>query len=289
MAAPAPTMSGPPTEGRGWTAHLELEVVRRGEQVVPGRRGHVGPLRLQRPFYPEGLDWPHLYLLHPPGGVVGGDRLEMEVSVRRAASALVTTPAAQKLYRSLGPVSVQRAVLEVEEGAALEWLPAETLVFDGAHARQDTAVRLASGAAFLGWEVVGLGRPASQLAFSRGELALGIDIRRGGAPLFVDRLRLRGGSAALDEAWGMAGATVLGTLYCVPARSEGLAPLVEAVRGVSSEPDVRAAATALDDLVVVRALGPMIEPVRRWLARAWSELRPRVLGRPAVPPRIWSC
>ncbi|MFO7177233.1 MAG: urease accessory protein UreD [Pseudomonadota bacterium] len=281
--------SAPSMEGRGWSARLELEVVRLGQQVVPGRRGHVGPLRLQRPFYPEGPEWPHLYLLHPPGGVVGGDRLELEVRARRRASALLTTPAAQKLYRSMGPTSVQRTRIDVEDESGIEWLPAETLVFDGACARQRTVVRLASTGAFLGWEIVGLGRPASELRFLRGELGLEMEIWREGVPLFVDRLLLRGGAPELEAPWGMAGAAVLAALYCVPARAEGLSELVEAVRGIAPQAEVRAAATALDDLVVVRALGSMIEPVRRWLERVWGVLRPRVFGRAAVPPRIWSC
>src|SRR5262249_43518141 len=135
---------------------------------VRARFEHEGPLRVQRAFYPEGPDLPHVYLLHPPGGLAPGDRLSIEIGVARWARALVTTPAAGKCYRSDGRVSEQKQTLRVAAGSSLEWLPQENIVFDGSCVRLSTRVELEEGASFVGWDVLCLGRPASGERFTRG-------------------------------------------------------------------------------------------------------------------------
>src|SRR5262245_14402851 len=116
----------------GWLASLDLEFARSGSRTVLARRSHVGPLIVQRPFYPEG-DVCHVYLVHPPGGVVGGDTLELRARVHDGAHALITTPAATKFYRSEGRMA--RQVQDIALDAAIfEWLPQETILFADAHA-----------------------------------------------------------------------------------------------------------------------------------------------------------
>jgi urease accessory protein len=243
---------------------------------------------VQRPFYPEGDAPLHVYLLHPPGGVVGGDRLETQIDVRIGASLLVTTPAAQKLYRSAGPTAVQWQLLRVEARAELEWLPAETIVFDGARVELGTRVELAAGAAFIGWELGCFGRPASELGFARGELRLGFEIWRENRPLVVDRSRIEGGAAALTAPWGYLGLPVYGCLYCVPGASSDLLTLATEIRALSAVAGVESAVTVLEDVLVVRALGSQVERVRKTLTDVWRVVRPRLLGREARPPRIWA-
>jgi urease accessory protein len=278
----------PNAAGSGWQARLELEAVRDGARSRLAHRAHFGPLRVQRPFYPEGDGTVHVYLLHPPGGMVGGDRLDTLIDVRARASLLVTTPAAQKLYRSLGAASVQSQLLRVESGGELEWFPSETLVFDGARAHVNTRVELAPGAAFIGWDLGCFGRPASQVRFTRGELRQAFEIEKDGRPLLVDRARVAGGGATLEAPWGYAGEPVYGTLYCVPGVELELEPLATALRGELSAARVRSAITTFDGVLVVRALGSEVEPVRGTLVEAWRRLRPRVLGREAALPRIWA-
>jgi len=120
-------------EPGGWQASLELAFAADTSGATRlDRRAHRGPFLVQRPFFPEGREVCHVYLLHPPGGLVGGDELRLDLRVGEGARALVTTPAAGKAYRTLGPVSRQTQALSVADGAALEWLPQETIVYDGA-------------------------------------------------------------------------------------------------------------------------------------------------------------
>jgi len=277
----------PQTDPGGWSARLNIEVERRGEASVLGRRSHVGPLRIQRPFYPEGSGCPHVYLLHPPGGLVGGDALETSVVVREGARALFTTPAAQKLYRSPERTSTQRVELAVERGATLEWFPGETICFDAARSRSVTRVALAEDAAFLGWEIVCFGRPASGLPFTVGELGFRFELYRGDRPLLVDRAQVSGGSEVLRGGWGYSANPVFATLYAVARAPGDLSEVVAAVRDRLGA-DLRFGATALEEMVVLRVGGSTVEPVRALLAQAWDVLRPRLAERAAVPPRIWA-
>jgi urease accessory protein len=146
-----------------WHAQLRLELERRDGRTILARSTHEGPLRVQRPFYPEGKDGPcHIYVLHPPGGVVSGDRLLVDVRAGEGSEVLLTTPGATKLYRARGDddaTLVQR--FTVAEGARVEWLPPETIAYDGTVARVSTEVELAETSSYVGWEILCLGRPAA--------------------------------------------------------------------------------------------------------------------------------
>lgn len=283
-------MDPTPTE-TGWAARLALEIepIDGGSRL--GRRQHLGPLRIQRAFYPEGPTVPHIYVLHPPGGVVGGDQLEVEIRLHAGANALLTTPAAQKLYRSRGPKSRQRNCLFVAEHAALEWFPAETIAFDGARSSMRSELILAEGAQALAWEILCFGRPASELPFLQGELDMDFEIVRNGCPLLIERTRVDGGSALLGAAWGYRGLPVFGTLYCVPGDPRDLTGLTEALRAELATfvtPAEYLALTALEELLVMRVAATSVERARAVLIAAWQHLRPRVLGRTAITPRIWN-
>jgi urease accessory protein len=178
--------------------------------------------------------------------------------------------------------------LRVEAAGALEWFPCETIVFDGALARVTTRVELAPDAAFIGWDLGCFGRPASQAGFFRGELRQTIEIARGGELLVVDRSHVVGGSETLTAAWGYAGEPVYGTLYCTAGQAVELDALAREVRAALASVSVRAAVTVFDGVLVVRALGAEVERVRAALVAAWRVVRPCLLGRQALLPRIWA-
>jgi len=273
---PAPT---------GWHAHLRLAFAPGPDRTILAHREQRGPLAVQRPFYPEGSPC-HVYVLHPPGGLVGGDRLEVAVRVGEGARALVTTPGAAKLYRSLGPTAEQVQLLRVAAGGSLEWLPQENILFPGARARLRTELDLEPGATFIGWEVHSPGRPAIGERFETGEADLSLRIRRSGVPLLLDRLRLADGKG-LDGAGGLRGYPVTATLAACPADPDDL----EAVRSHADpggDSDLCWGVTLLGDLMLVRCLARGSEPVHRHFRAVWGILRPLLLGRPACPPRIWA-
>jgi urease accessory protein len=247
-------------------------------------REHLGPLQVQRAFYPEGPELCHLYLLHPPGGLVAGDRLNVFIDVDAGARALVTTPAAGKVYRGdERPPAAVRQQLTVGAGASLEWFPQETIVFEGGRVELETRVDLAASASFLGWELVCLGRPAAGEAFAHGSCRQRFELWREGRPLCLERARLDGGAPALGARWGLAGAPVSATLLATP-----IAGPLDAIRALPLEPGDLGSATLLDDVLVCRYLGASAERARRHFARVWELVRPTLLGRPAHLPRIWS-
>jgi urease accessory protein len=271
----------------GWQARLDLGFERREETTILAHRQHRGPLRVQKALHPEGPAVCHAIVLHPPAGVAGGDELEIAVDVGAAAHALLTTPGAGKWYRSAAPRASQTLDFEVGANARLEWLPQESIVFDGALADMRSRIRLAAGARYLGWEVLCLGRRASNECFANGDLKLGTRIEQEGKLLWLEQGRLSGGSLLLDSPVGLAGFSVCGTLL---AAGESIAPaLLGACRSVASlESGARHGLTALPHLLVARYLGHSSEAARAWFAALWQVLRPALLGREAQPPRIWS-
>ncbi|XSG86578.1 MAG: urease accessory protein UreD [Methylohalobius sp. ZOD2] len=269
------------SQGRGgWSAGLRLGFEKRPERTVLAARRRHGPLLVQRPFYPEGGVC-HAYLLHPPGGVVAGDRLEIEIEAGADAQVLATTPAAGKFYRSEGATAHQTVNLSVSSGAALEWLPQENIFYQGARAAVETTVNLREGARFIGWEGFCLGRPAAGEGFERGRVRLGCALRLEGEPLLVERFELN--REALAATWGLRGNPCGAALYAYPATQD----LVERVRGLVGDKD-GFGATLVDGVLICRGWGRRMDSLWRLFMEIWSEIRPGVVGRPACPPRIWA-
>jgi urease accessory protein len=254
---------------------------------VIARREHLGPLVVQRALYPEPSGACHIYLVHPPGGIVGGDRLELDVEVAEKARAVMTTPAATKFYRSAGERSEVLSVLRVRPGGCFEWLPQETIVFSGARARATTRIELCGDASFIGWEISCLGRRASGETFSEGHFEQRLRLERDGEPLFRERSSLSGGGVELGAPWGMAGRSCQGTLVAVGPRARAGALLEKARASVSARTGLFAA-TTLGDLLVCRFLGDQASEARRVFERVWEVVRSDLLGWRAVAPRIWA-
>ncbi len=279
----------PAADTARWPAELRLELQRcaNGSRVVQCR--HHGPLRLQRPFYPEGGDCAHLYLLHPPGGLVSGDTLGIELQLGDDTAALVTTPGAGRVYRARVQCSqqTQRVRLNVGRDATLEWLPQETIVFDGADVALSLDIELAAGARFAGWEVVCLGRQAGDQPFLRGRLQQRWRIDRAGRPLLRERLDLDAGSGLMQSPWGLAGAPVYGTFVIIGAQTWSDAAL-QTLREMTADTADRFAVTQMRGVLALRYRGDSGEQARALFRRCWEWLRPQFNGRTACAPRIWN-
>ncbi|HET9112938.1 MAG TPA: urease accessory protein UreD [Burkholderiales bacterium] len=266
---------------------MSLQYEQRGDLTALTRRDHVGPLRVQKAFYPEGGKVCHSVLLHPPAGIVGGDELAITVSVGDNAHALLTMPGAAKWYRSAAPWATQQLKFAVGNDAALEWLPQESIIFDGARAAMQTTIALAATASFIGWEVLCLGRRASGERFDSGALTMTTRFERGGRPLWLERGGLEGSSALLYSPAGLAGFSVSATLL---ATGKNLTPsLLAACRElVPTESGGLHGLTLLPDVLVARYLGHSSEAARAWFVALWGLLRPAMLAREAHMPRIWN-
>jgi urease accessory protein len=272
----------------GWHAELALEFERRvvagSPRSVLASRRHDGPLVVQKPLYPEGDEVCHVIVVHPPAGIAGGDHLQLTARVGSGANALLTTPGAAKWYRSSGAWARQQILLDIQDGATVEWLPQETIVFDGAVAEMRTEVTLTGSAAFLGWEILCLGRAGSGERFERGHCSMLNRIVRDGKPLWHERAAFEGGAALLTSPVGLGGRTVCGTLIAATSLADDLAltPLREIA---PREGD--AAISRMPGLLVARYLGDSSEAAREYFIALWALLRPALTGRPAVAPRIW--
>ena len=278
MNAPVPVTLFTPS----WHAELELGYGRDGETTRPTLRRHQGPLRVQKHLYAEGPEVCQHIIVHPPGGIAGGDRLHISATLGEHAWAQLTSPGAAKWYRAAGP-AYQQLELKVGAGATLEWLPQETIIYCGAQAELSTRIDLEGDARLCYWDMVALGRPASGERFDAGHFQAQLDIRRDGQLLWHERQRISGNDGLLDSPIGLAGQPVFATLLI---SGEIDAELLERCRSIPSP--VRGDLTQLPDLLVARCLASEAPHARAWLIELWRLLRPALLGRAAVPPRIWS-
>jgi len=265
-----------------WQAELELGYTRIGDATRPVLRRHSGPLRVQKHLYPEGPEVCQHIIVHPPGGIAGGDRLDISVTLGPGAWAQLTSPGAAKWYRAASP-AFQDLQLRVEAGATLEWLPQETIVYSAAQAELNTRIELHGDAQLFYWDIVALGRPAAGERFDAGHFQARLDIRRDDRLIWHERQRIAGADALLDSPIGLDGRSVFATLI---ASGELDADLLERCRELPSR--VRGDLTQLPGLIVARCLADEALHARAWLIDLWRLLRPELLGREAVPPRIWS-
>jgi len=272
----------------GWEATLKLAFTASPSRTTLSHRQHSGPLRVQKALYPEGERICHAVIVHPPGGIAGGDRLHIDVKVGPNAHALITTPGATKWYKANGRSSTQEVHVDVGTGAVLEWLPQETIVFNQADTFNKTRIGLADGALYLGWEVLCLGRTASGESFDAGRHRQRFTLHQGGHLLWNEQGSLAGGSAALASHAGFAGATVCATLIAA-GRPVAQTLLDEARAAIAERADIsRLAVTRLPNLLAARYLGNSSEDAKQALTALWAVLRPALAGHAAVAPRLWS-
>jgi urease accessory protein len=272
---------------RSWHGALALQFAHAHGKTIVAKRRHEGPFCIQRAFYPgDGVC--HVYLLHPPGGLAGGDRLTLDATVERGAAVLLTTPASTKFYRSDELPSAQTQVLHVAAHASLEWLPLDTILFGGSHAQIATEVRLHSTARFIGWEMTSLGRPMSGDTYATGALEQRMRIYVDDEPRVHERTQWRAGDPILTTQWGLAGFGVWGALYAYPADAAVLALAREHLCALPDDfREQRVAATLLGGLLVVRCLSRHPEELRATFETLWTAIRSAVVERAVSAPRIW--
>ncbi|MDG9926020.1 MULTISPECIES: urease accessory protein UreD [unclassified Pseudomonas] len=269
-----------------WHAELELAYARQQDWTRPVLRRHLGPLRVQKHLHAEGPQVCQHIIVHPPGGIAGGDTLDISVEVGERAWAQLTSPGAAKWYRAASSAK-QSLALRVRPGATLEWLPQETIVYAGARAELSTRIELEGDARLFYWDIVALGRPAAAERFDDGHFQARLDVLRDGRPLWHERQRIDGDDGLLDSPIGLAGQPVFATLL---VSGEIDAELLERCRelGCPAGNTVRGDLTQLPGLLVARCLASEALHARAWLIELWRLLRPALLDREAVPPRIWS-
>ncbi len=275
-----------PAATSGWIARLRLEYAVSAGRTRLGRKSHTGPLAVQKSLYPEGPAVCHTLILHPPGGIVGNDTLDVGIELEAGSQVLITMPGASKWYRSLGAAATQRLHVHVEPDATLEWLPQETIMFNGAVAKLHAAIDLVEGGNYLGWDILCLGRTAAGEKFDAGNIHQTTDISIAGEPVWCERCRLSGGSPLLQSPAALAGAPINGIM--IAAGKNIPAPLLAQCREIRVDIPARAGISAMPNLLVARYVGHSCEQAKRYFIALWQQLRPWLAGRTAVLPRIWS-
>jgi urease accessory protein len=246
-------------------------------------------LRVQKALYPEGESVCQTILLHPPSGIAGGDHLNISADIGAGTHAQLTTPGAGKWYRTAGPEASQSIAFNVGDRATLEWLPQESIVFDGARAHMETRVALATSSRYIGWDILCLGRAAAGERFANGHFDLFYRVDRSRRPIWIERGGFAGNDPMLASPAGWAGATVCGTLLCsFPELPQQAAALLDGCRRIAPADGANHGLSALPGILVARYLGNSSEAARLWFAELWAILRPACCSRPAVTPRIWN-
>ena len=281
----------------GWSARLNLRFepreVNGARRCVMTERNHFGPLRILKPLYPECDAICHAVIVHPPGGIVAGDSLAIDVRVDGGAHALATTPGAQKWYRSTGAAASAITRLHVADDAQLEWMPQETMVFDGARATQALEVTLDPKARFFGWEMLCLGRTTRGERFATGEFRHSVRLLRAdsGAPLWRESMVLIGSDPLMSSSLGFRDLPVSATAWiALPDVESGFATAdaLAAVRAELGDAPLAAASAPETGLIVIKAMGDAPEAVRNLLIGVWKKIRLQVFSCQAILPRIWS-
>ena len=274
-----------------WLARLDLEFQRRHGRTALVKNHHFGPLSVQKPFYPEGSEHPHVYVIHPPGGIVSGDRLDLSILLQSDSQALITTPGAGRFYRARSKNSLQKQSVELilDKETKLEWFPLETIVFDGANAELETKISLKEGSIFMGWEICCLGMPASQQNFSNGSFFQKYIISIDNVPAFVDVLDLRDGlGEMLTGKAGMQSKTVVGFLLMGPV-AENFEEELDTLRcHVADNYSAKSfSLSKVGQFLIWRYLGDSADAAKKMFTYFWTVMRPRILSRQACLPRIW--
>lgn len=275
-----------------WLASLRLRFSCADERTILSERVHSGPLRLLKPLYPEGDQCCHAVIVHPPGGIVAGDSLMVDVQLDEKAHGLITTPGAQKWYRSLGAKATAVTTLVVDRNAMLEWLPQETIVFDGAVARQSLDIELHENAAFFGWEIVCLGRTARAERYATGQFRQTIRLKRGDALLWSEHTVLNGDDPLLNSVLGWGGLPVSATAWIArPAHTASGGcdtDMLAQLRAVIADNPCAAASNPARGFFVIKVIAASAESARELLATLWSEVRFALFAIAPQRPRIWS-
>ena len=273
-----------------WRADLKLDYTLELQRTVV-RYLHQGPLRILQSLYPEGDQICHNVLVHPPGGLVGGDTLDIQVTVAEGAHGLVSTPGATRFYKSGGHPALQKVVAHLADNAKLEWLPLEAIAYNDCEATNRAIFNLAPSAELITWDVTALGLPSSDMAFTQGHFQQHIEI----PGVWLERGNIRGEDTRwLNSPLGLAGGKCLASLVFASGSaidSDRTTQALEAAREVIESHPLRLQAgitCAHPQVIVLRVMSPLVEPTMDLLKKVWAVWRHTLWALPSTPPRIWS-
>ena len=260
-------------------------------RTILQHRRHHGPVRIQKMLWPESNGICHAIIVHPPAGIAGGDHLTFDMQVDANAHTLVTTPGAGKWYRTNGKQAFQHIHIRLNDNAIFEWLPQETMLFDGAKASSETIVHLDAAASFIGWDMLVIGRQARDEQFAQGAYQNRFQLWRKDKLLVADTLNFKGNDRWLSSCLGMNGHAVMGSFWAVPPEkyraSFYLEQHLDLIRELIMRMDVPITLTLLGDVVSARFLGDDVRQCHDGFAAIRARLRRYWFDLEEAFPRIW--
>ena len=277
-----------------WHAHLQLDYTHSAHKTpykTIARHQHDGPLRILQSLYPEGDAICHNVLVHPPGGLVGGDALNINITASGQSHGLITTPGATRFYKSDGELALQRTHIRLHDQSRVEWLPMESICYNRCLAQNELRVELGPDAEFIGWDITAFGLPHAKLPFEQGRFRQhiempGVWLERG--LLDAADTRLMKGPVGLSGNCCMASIFfITGTKLSRARRQQAL----DAARAVIEGHSLHATAGATspnDRVIVARALAPVVEPAMQLLRGVWAAWRAQLWNLTAFNPRVWA-
>ena len=272
-----------------WHASLSLDYTLESDRSV-ARYQHKGPLRILQSLYPEGDAVCHNVLVHPPSGLVGGDTLDMQVTVGEGAHALVTTPGATRFYRSEAGLATQQVHARLASGARLEWLPLEAIAYNGCDGLNRAVFDLAPGAELITWDITALGLPAADLPFAQGTFRQHLEI----PGVWLERGTISATDTRLmDSPLGLAGQRCMATLVFAAGsaiateRSERALACARDLLEASPLRLTAGATSPHQQVIVLRVLSPVTEPAMQLLRQVWAAWRHEMWAMPGTVPRLW--
>lgn len=286
------TLGTPPKQ---WVAHLALRfahqyIAHQASRSFLAFKQHHGPLVLQKSLHPEGQAVCHGVVVHPPGGVAGGDALTLEATLEPQAHALLTTPGAGKWYKANGQAASQHLQFALADNACLEWLPQENILFDGAQVDFSARIDLAEGAKYAAWDIVCFGRQAQQERWQTGRMHQNLAIYRQNKLIWREVGTWTPNSRCMQSIVGLGGSPVSASFIVVA----GTVPteMIEACKAVQPnlalDLQAKYGITALPEVISARYVGHSAQSAKQYFEQLWQILRPWYSGRTATRPRIWN-
>ncbi len=279
-----------------WHAQLNLRYrVADGKTLLD--HVHNGPLRILQSLYPEGDSLCHNVMVHPPGGVAGGDDLDITVHVGHGAQALITTPGATRFYKSSGAPALQRTRITMEDHSRLEWLPLENIAYNACLAENRLQLQLAATAELIGWDITALGLPAANQAFERGSFTQHLELLGStpGRSAWLEYGRISADDHRLLNAkLGLNGKKCLATLFFIagsPIETRARERFLAESRDIAAAHALRATCGVTSphsQVVLLRVLADHTEQAMDLCKQVRAAWRQSAWSQAPVAPRIWS-
>jgi urease accessory protein len=273
-----------------WLATLTLDFDAKNGRSYLAKKQHNGPLVLQKTLYPEGETVCHGIIIHPPGGVAGGDELILNVNLQANASALLTTPGAGKWYKANGVAASQHLQFELAGKSSLEWLPQENILFNGSIVDFSAEIHLSQEACYAGWEILCFGRQARGESWLTGNLKQKLLIKRAGKAIWQESAHLQANDRFFQSSIGLGG-NVVSASFVIAAGTvptELFAQCQQFEIDNASDSKAKFGVSALPEVFSARYIGMSAQSARHYFEGLWHIMRPWYASRSSARPRIWN-